>query len=67
MVQNIPGRPDESQHHMEEAEHTAMDRPSLASSCCPMCLLAREELKLRLLVYSKLWQILTDLNNFALL
>jgi len=46
MAQNIPsGRPDESQHHMGRG-WTHCNGSSCLASRCPMCLLAREELRL---------------------
>ena len=46
MAQNIPGRPDESQQHMGRGWTHCDGSSCLASSCCPMCLLARDELSL---------------------
>jgi len=48
MAQNIPGRPDESQHLMGRGWTHCDGSSSLTSSCCPMYLLAPEELRLRM-------------------
>ena len=56
MEQNIPGSPDESQHYMERGWIHCNGLSSLASSCCPMCLLAWKELSLSTKHNTPLWR-----------